>query len=161
MIEDGALALRARMDASEITARDVMAATLARIEAVNGTVNAVVSLRDPDRLMAEAATADAAPISGWLHGIPLAVKDLANAAGLPTSMGSPLFAGTKARSDDIAIARLRAAGRSSWARQTRLNLASGRTASIRSLARRAIPMIEGAVPVDRRAGRGLHWQRAC
>ncbi|MFL4471406.1 amidase [Tateyamaria armeniaca] len=110
MIEAGALALRARMDAGEITAQDVMAATLARIDAVNGTVNAIVSLRDADALMAEAAAADAAPKAGWLHGIPLAVKDLANAAGLPTSMGSPLFAGTIAGTDDIHIARLRAAG---------------------------------------------------
>jgi len=110
MIEDGALALRARMNAGEVTARDVMATTLARIDAVNGTVNAIVSLRDADALMAEAAAADAAPNTGWLHGIPLAVKDLASAAGLPTSMGSPLFVGTMARSDDIAIARLRAAG---------------------------------------------------
>ncbi|MEO0767085.1 MAG: amidase [Pseudomonadota bacterium] len=110
MIEDGALVLRARMDASEISAQDVMAATLARIAEVNGTVNAIVSLRDADTLMAEAAAADASPKQGWLHGIPMAIKDLANAAGLPTSMGSPLFAGAQADADDVAIARLRAAG---------------------------------------------------
>ncbi|MEP1353115.1 MAG: amidase [Tateyamaria sp.] len=110
MIDDGALALRARMDAGEISAQDLMAATLARIEAVNGTVNAIVSLRDSDALMAEAASADASPQKGWLHGIPMAVKDLANAGGLPTSMGSPLFAGTIAETDDVAIACLRAAG---------------------------------------------------
>ncbi|MEP1588367.1 MAG: amidase [Tateyamaria sp.] len=110
MIEAGALALRARMDAGEITAQDVMAATLERINAVNGSVNAIVSMRAPDVLMAEAAAADCEPRKGWLHGIPMAVKDLANAAGLPTSMGSPLFAGTVASKDDIAIARLRAAG---------------------------------------------------
>ncbi len=107
---DSALDLRARMDAGEITAKDVMAATLARIEAVNGAVNAIVSLRDADVLMAEAAAADMAPKAGWLHGIPMAVKDLANAAGLPTSMGSPLFAGSVAETDDVSIARLRAAG---------------------------------------------------
>lgn len=110
MIEDGALALRARMDAGEITAQDVMADTLARIDACNGQVNAIVSLRDADALMAEAAAADAAPSKGWLHGIPMAIKDLANALGLPTSMGSPLFAGQVAAQDDISIARLRAAG---------------------------------------------------
>ncbi len=110
MIEAGALALRAHMDAGDITASDVMALTLARIEAANGTVNAIVSLRDADALMAEAATADASPNRGWLHGIPMAIKDLANAKGLPTSMGSPLFAGTVAPQDDVSIARLRAAG---------------------------------------------------
>lgn len=105
-----ALALRARMDAGELTATDVMAATLARIEAVNGDVNAIVSLCDADGLMSLAEAADAAPSTGWLHGIPMAIKDLANAAGLPTSMGSPLFAGMIARTDDLSIARLRAAG---------------------------------------------------
>ncbi|MEP5632138.1 MAG: amidase [Tateyamaria sp.] len=110
MIEAGALTLRARIDAGEITAQDVMAATLERISAVNGSVNAIVSMRAPEVLMAEATAADSEPRKGWLHGIPMAVKDLANAAGLPTSMGSPLFAGTIASKDDIAIARLRAAG---------------------------------------------------
>ncbi|MEO0864182.1 MAG: amidase family protein, partial [Pseudomonadota bacterium] len=56
-----------------------MRATLDRIAAVNGTVNAIVSLRDPDALMAEARAADAAPRTGWLHGMPIAIKDLANA----------------------------------------------------------------------------------
>ena len=110
MIEDGALALRAQMDAGEISAQDLMTETLTRIDAVNGTVNAIVSLRDADVLMADAAAADASPKQGWLHGIPMAIKDLANAAGLPTSMGSPLFAGTQADTDDVAIARLRSAG---------------------------------------------------
>ncbi|MEO0400947.1 MAG: amidase [Pseudomonadota bacterium] len=110
MIEDGALALRARMDAGDVSAVDVMRATLQRIEDANGQVNAVVSLRDPDDLLAEAAAADATPRRGWLHGIPMAIKDLANAKGLPTSMGSPLFAGQVADTDDIAIGRLREAG---------------------------------------------------
>ncbi|WP_299282369.1 amidase [uncultured Tateyamaria sp.] len=110
MINDGALALRARMDAGEVSAVEVMQATLDRVGEVNASVNAIVSLRDKDALMREAAHADAGPATGWLHGIPIAIKDLANAAGLPTSMGSPLFAGTVAPKDDIMVARLRAAG---------------------------------------------------
>ncbi|WP_147104389.1 amidase [Tateyamaria sp. syn59] len=110
MIEQGALALRAHMDAGDTSAEAIMAETLARIDRLNPSVNAIVSLRDPDALMAEARAADAAPKTGWLHGIPMAIKDLANAAGLPTSMGSPLFAGQIATSDDIMVARLRAAG---------------------------------------------------
>jgi amidase len=60
--------------------------------------------------MAAARAADAAPRRGWMHGLPVAVKDLANAAGLPTSMGSPLFAGQVAAADDLMVARMRAAG---------------------------------------------------
>ena len=110
MIEAGAMALRAQLASGTLTAADLMAETLARVDAINPAVNAIVSLRDPDHLMAEARTADQSPSKGWLHGIPMAIKDLANAAGLPTSMGSPLFAGQIAEHDDIAIARLRAAG---------------------------------------------------
>jgi len=100
----------AALERGDLSAAELMEATLARIAAVNPSVNAVVSLRDPDRLMEEARAADNAPRSGWLHGMPMAIKDLANAAGLPTSMGSPLFAGQVAEADDIMVARLRAAG---------------------------------------------------
>ena len=105
-----ALALSAVLEAGELSAVELMRATLARIEAVNGQVNAIVSLRDGDALMEEARAADAAPRKGWLHGIPMAIKDLADAAGLPTSMGSPLFAGQVASRDDLMVSRLRAAG---------------------------------------------------
>lgn len=110
MIDQGALALRAQMDGGDLTAEAVMAQTLDRIAAVNPTVNAIVSLRDADTLLTEARAADAAPKAGWLHGIPIAIKDLANAKGLPTSMGSPLFAGQIAQADDIMVSRVRAAG---------------------------------------------------
>ncbi|MEO0390002.1 MAG: amidase [Pseudomonadota bacterium] len=93
-----------------LSAAELMHAALRRIDHVNTTVNAVVSLRDADALLAEAKQADDSPRRGWLHGIPIAIKDLANAAGLPTSMGSPLFAGQIAAADDIMVSRLRAAG---------------------------------------------------
>ena len=105
-----ALAQSAALERGGISAAELMQATLARIDAVNGAVNAVVSLRDGDELMAEARAADATPRKGWLHGIPMAIKDLANVKGLPTSMGSPLFAGQIAENDDVMVARLRAAG---------------------------------------------------
>ena len=105
-----ARAQSAALESGEISSLELMDATLARIEAVNGNVNAIVSLRDGDRLRDEARAADNAPRSGWLHGMPIAIKDLANAAGLPTSMGSPLFAGQVAETDDLMVARLKAAG---------------------------------------------------
>jgi amidase len=45
-----------------------------------------------------------------MHGMPHAVKDIANARGLPTSFGSRIHAGAVAAGDDIHIARIRAAG---------------------------------------------------
>ena len=109
-LEWDAVELSEALAAGRLSVVEVMRATLAKIEAVNGAVNAVVSLRDEEDLLAEARAADAAPRRGWLHGIPMAVKDLANAEGLPTSQGSPLFAGKIAQHDDIPVARLRAAG---------------------------------------------------
>lgn len=87
-----------------------MRATLERIALWNGHVNAIVSMRDPEALMAQARASDAAERVGWLHGIPIAIKETGNARGFPTSMGSPLLAGQMAAHDDIAVGRLRAAG---------------------------------------------------
>ncbi len=96
--------------ARQVAPSEVMAAYLVRIAAVNGAVNAVVSLRDPDDLMREARVADDAPPLGWLHGLPLAVKDLVETKGLRTTHGSPLFANHVPQTDDLLAARLRAAG---------------------------------------------------
>ena len=111
MIEDGALALRASMDAGQISVQDLMAETLARVSRCNDRVNAIVSLRDPDILMAEARAADQAAAAGWLHGIPIAIKDLDDARGLPSTQGGvPAHAATVATEDALFVARLRAAG---------------------------------------------------
>lgn len=97
-----------------ISAVDLMRATLARIDAVNPTINAIISLRDRDDLMDDAAASDAGRACGkplgWLHGIPIAIKDLSNSKGLITSMGLPIFAHQIATKDDIHVARIRAAG---------------------------------------------------
>jgi amidase len=105
-----ATSLSALIGQRAVSPAEVMAAVLARIGAVNPAVNAIVSLRDGDMLLAEARAAENGPRKGWLHGIPLAVKDLADARGLPTSQGSPLLAGQVARADDVVVARMRAAG---------------------------------------------------
>ena len=107
---ESALSQSLRLKTREISAVELMQSTLDRIGAVNGEINAIVSLRDGDDLLAEARDADNAEREGWLHGIPIAIKDLGNAAGLPTSMGSPLFANTVSATDDILVTRLKAAG---------------------------------------------------
>ena len=98
------------MAAGRLSAEELMRATLARIASVNPRVNAIVSLRDEAELMAEARAVDAGPKLGPLHGLPVAIKDLADAKGLPTSMGSPSFAGQIAQSDSLHVARMRSAG---------------------------------------------------
>jgi len=101
----------ARMIAArKVAPSEVMAAHLDRIAAVNGAVNAVVSLRARDELLAEARAADDAPARGWLHGLPMAVKDLCATKGLRTTWGSPLFKDFVPTDDDLLAARMRAAG---------------------------------------------------
>ena len=94
----------------QMSATELMQHTLNRIEKVNGKVNAIVALRDPDDLMAEALAHDANPVRGPLHGLPIAVKDLVNVAGIVSSQGSPLFDGLVPDRDDLIAARMRAAG---------------------------------------------------
>ncbi|MGD9602935.1 MAG: amidase [Gammaproteobacteria bacterium] len=113
-IAGGALALSRQLRRREIACRDLMACTLDRIGARDGTYNAIPILADRDTLMAEAARCDEelaqGRCRGWLHGIPVAVKDLAHAKGLRTTWGSPLFAHFVAPEDSIHVARMRAAG---------------------------------------------------
>ena len=102
----------AALRAGEITCEALMAATLAQIDALNGEINAIVSMRDRDVLMVEARAADAVPMDqrGVLHGLPFAVKDLAVLAGVVCSDGSPLFADRVPEEDEVMVARIRAAG---------------------------------------------------
>ncbi len=94
----------------EVSCGEVMAAFLDRIESRNPAINAIVALRPRADLLAEAEQADRLEPRGWLHGLPLAVKDLAATAGIVTTWGSPLHAGFVPEADDILPARLRAAG---------------------------------------------------
>lgn len=105
-----ACALASAIAQGDLSAERLMAATLERIAAVNGAVNAIVSLRAAEDVLAEAAAADRQDPVGPLHGLPIAIKDLADAKGLPTSQGSPVFAGQIAQADSPHVARLRAAG---------------------------------------------------
>ncbi|MCV2864907.1 amidase [Defluviimonas sp. WL0075] len=102
--------LSSRLAARDISAAEVMAAFLDRIEAVNPAINALVSLRPRDELMAEARAADEAPRKGWLHGIPFATKELVETRGMPTTQGSPIFRDHVSETDDLLAARIRAAG---------------------------------------------------
>ncbi|HIC67239.1 MAG TPA: amidase, partial [Paracoccus sp.] len=102
--------LSAAIADGRLRAETVMTAYLDRIEALNPGLNAIVSLRPRDELLAEARRADTAPRSGWLHGMPVAIKDLAAVKGIRTTWGSPIFADHVPQEDDVVVARMRAAG---------------------------------------------------
>ncbi|MBE7938987.1 MULTISPECIES: amidase [Ramlibacter] len=106
--------LSARIHDGSLRCVALMQATLARIAQFNPRHNAIVNLAPEAGLLAQAAAADAELAQGrsrgWLHGIPMAIKDTADAAGFPTTRGSPLLARSVATQDGIGTARLRAAG---------------------------------------------------
>nr|WP_314084833.1 amidase [uncultured Shinella sp.] len=109
-----ALALSAAIAERRLTCRNVMAAYLDRIAAINPRINAIVSLRPAEELLAEAEEADralsAGEYRGWLHGMPFAVKDLSEAKGILCSFGSANYADFVPDYDDIHVERIRGAG---------------------------------------------------
>jgi len=96
-----------------LSARELLEAHLARIEAVNPALNAIVTLA-PERAFeladrADRALAAGAPV-GPLHGLPVVHKDLTETRGIRTTYGSPVFADFVPRFDSLVVERLVGAG---------------------------------------------------
>lgn len=94
--------------------RELMQTTVDRIHALNPIFNTIVNMAPVEKLLAEADAADAdlasGKVRGWLHGIPMAVKDFADVVGFPTTKGCELLASNMPTSDSILTARMKAAG---------------------------------------------------
>ena len=96
-----------------LTPLELAADCLQRIERFEPMISAWVlvdtqrALQEAERLTREL---NAGQSSGPLHGIPIAVKDIVDEAGMPTRAGSSLTADTPAAADAPVEARLRAAG---------------------------------------------------
>src|SRR6516162_1531752 len=97
----------------ELSAAELLEAVLARVEAVNPSVNAIVTLAVEQARDAAAdldARAARGSFVGPLHGLPIAVKDLAETAGIRPTYGSPIFASHVPDFDAPHVALLKAAG---------------------------------------------------
>jgi amidase len=98
----------------KISCTEVMSAYLEHIDRINPRFNAIVSLRVRSELLQEAKQCDIElskdQSRGWMHGFPHAIKDLADAEGLKTTMGSPIFKDNVAITDSILTARVKKAG---------------------------------------------------
>ncbi len=99
--------------ARRVSPLEVIEACLARIDAVNPRVNAVVTLARESAL-AEARRATAmlrrGAELGTLFGVPVGIKDLAQTKGLRTTFGSKLYEDHVPAEDALVVERLRAAG---------------------------------------------------
>jgi amidase len=112
--DSSALHLSRAIHLKQVSCQEVMQATLDRMARINPQFNAIVSLQAPEVLMAQARERDAqlarGESMGWMHGMPQAVKDLANVQGLRTSLGSPLMKDFVASEDGLMARRMKAAG---------------------------------------------------
>ena len=102
-----------KLRAHEITALEFTNACLHRIEELQPSLNAFIRvMADDARRDAEAADRELAAgrDRGPLQGVPIAVKDIIDIAGVPTTAASRLREGHIARIDAPVIARLREAG---------------------------------------------------
>jgi aspartyl-tRNA(Asn)/glutamyl-tRNA(Gln) amidotransferase subunit A len=92
---------------------ELVTAYLERIDRFDGPLRAFITVCRESALL-EAARAETAAANGaWLgplHGIPVAVKDQVDTAGVLTTCGSALLRANVPRSDSTVVARLKAAG---------------------------------------------------
>ncbi len=113
LVYASATELLGRLRAGELSAHELTTALIARIEALNPRLNAVVATRF-EAALAEARAADAArarraPV-GALHGLPMTIKDTIEVTGLPTTCGAPALRDYRPAEDAEAVRRLRQAG---------------------------------------------------
>jgi amidase len=108
-----AITLAGLLRGRQVSAREVVAAHIERIEALDGAVNAIVT-RTFEAALISAGAADEALARGQepglLHGLPVAHKDLLETAGVRTTYGSPLFADYVPAEDALAVRRMAEAG---------------------------------------------------
>ena len=108
-----ATALAAAIHDRELSSRELLELYLGRVEALNPSINAVVTL-DSDRALAAAAQADEAAArqewAGPLHGLPVTIKDAIETAGLRSTGGARELKDHVPATDAPSVSRLKAAG---------------------------------------------------
>ncbi|MBB5986757.1 amidase [Sphingobium sp. B1D3A] len=108
------MSLAASLRRRDLSARELMLAHWARVDALNPRFTAIVSRIDRDAALKQAAKADedavAGRFHGILHGFPHAVKDTAPTKGIASTQGSPLLRNNIPTTDSLVVARMRDAG---------------------------------------------------
>lgn len=103
----------AKIRAKQLSPVEYTDAVLAAIDRQQPRLNVFVTVMAEqaraDAKVAEQAVMDGATL-GPLHGVPVTIKDLLDVAGVPTKMGSAIFADNMATKDHVLVTRLRAAG---------------------------------------------------
>ena len=100
-----------RLEARQLTSVQATQTILDRIEQIDPKLKCYATLT-ADRALADAAARDAETAAGAsrgpLHGVPIAVKDLCNTAGVPTAAGMAIHRNRVPSEDATVVARLKA-----------------------------------------------------
>ena len=132
-VEETSIAsIHAAYESGQLTSRQLVQLYLDRIEAYdkNGPrINSIITvnaraLEEADRLDAAFGTSG---FVGPLHGIPVLVKDMIDAEGMPTTMGSILFKDYYPDKDALVVEKLKSAGAIILAKVTLAEFARGDT----------------------------------
>ena len=111
--ELSALEARRLIGLKQLSPVELLDSCLARIEATNPAVNALVAMdaetARKSAKAAEKAVQNGEPL-GLLHGLPIGIKDLTATKGLRTTWGSLLFKDHVPDADDTVVASVREAG---------------------------------------------------
>ena len=115
LVDLSALTLSTLIASRDVSCVEVVTAHLDRMRLLEPALHALVTRVTDDQVLAEAEARDeslrAGPPSGWMHGLPHAVKDLVDLRGLPTTFGLLDPASTAAAADDESfVERIRKAG---------------------------------------------------
>ncbi len=101
--------IAARVARRELSAEAVARAFVARVEALEPGILAWQHF-DAAQVVAQAQAVDRAGAQGVMAGVPIAVKDLIDTADMPTTYGSPIYAGHRPVVDAAVVASVREAG---------------------------------------------------
>ncbi|MFN0155003.1 MAG: amidase [Gaiella sp.] len=104
--------LARRLRSAELTPTEAVDGYLARIERLNGDLNAYITvLAEEARVEAAAREKDPPEARGPLWGVPVGIKDVIDVADAPTTAGSAVYGRSNVpTTDSTVVARLRAAG---------------------------------------------------
>ncbi|HEX2228003.1 MAG TPA: amidase family protein, partial [Candidatus Binatia bacterium] len=115
ILETSIEAVHAAYQSGELTCRQLVQMYLERIEAYDKkgpALNAIITLNS--KALEEADRLDShfkrSGLSGPLHGIPVVVKDQADVAGMPTTLGSVLFKDHIPERDCFLVSNFKKAG---------------------------------------------------
>lgn len=113
LLNQSAVSLRAMIESRELSARELLELHLEHIDKVNPAVNAIVTLVPGIAKQRAQALDDLqarGELTGILHGLPMAHKDLVMTQGIRTTFGSPIYSSNIPLRDELLIERLRMAG---------------------------------------------------